>query len=314
MTEEAPLNSKIAESPAHGRAYWIQAEDQIRLRIACWTPAQTCKGTVLLFPGRTEYIEKLGRTVTELDQRGFACVAIDWRGQGLADRLTENRITSHVGRFSDYQKDVAAMIKSAEDLNLPKPWYLLGHSMGALIGLRSLINGLEVNACAFTAPLWGIPLSPIERAVAWPLTWAGQAIGRGDVFAPGNKAQEDKCYVLSVGFDENRLTSDPEMFDYMVNQARGLPDLQTGAPSMGWVYEALKECRDLAKLPSPQLPCIAFCGDRDVVVDISAVEERVERWADTKYEVIKTARHDLLSESPEIRDGIFSKVSELFRN
>ncbi len=73
-------------------------------------PQRTAKGTVLLFPGRTEYIEKYGRAARDLYQRGFATLTVDWRGQGLADRMLEDARIGHVHYFTDYQKDVAAMI------------------------------------------------------------------------------------------------------------------------------------------------------------------------------------------------------------
>lgn len=310
--EQATFHQEISEGPSDGAAYWIHADDQVRLRIAAWGVEAATKGTVLLFPGRTEYIEKLGRTAEQLAKRGYASFAIDWRGQGLADRLTENPITGHVIRYSDYQKDVAAMLKAANELDLPKPWFLLGHSMGASIGLRALMQGLPVSACAFTAPLWGIPLSPIQRMMAWPMTWAAQAIGKGHIFAPGNKPQETQCYVLNVEFQDNRLTNDPDMFQYMINQAKTLPDHQIGAPSMGWVFEALKECRNLSKMPSPDVPCIVFYGDQDVVVDILAIKDRMARWPGGTLELLPNAKHDPLSETPKTRDNVLNKACKLF--
>ncbi|WP_299592940.1 alpha/beta hydrolase [uncultured Tateyamaria sp.] len=310
--ENATFYPKVAGGPAVGSAYWIYANDGVRLRVAAWQTDVASKGTVFMFPGRTEYIEKLGPTANELGKRGFVTFAIDWRGQGLADRITDNPITSHVAQFADYQKDVMAMVAAARDLDLPKPWYLLGHSMGACIGLRAAIAGLPMEACAFTGPMWDLHLSQIERAAAWPLTWIANAIGKGHVFAPGNKPQEDCCYVLSVGFEGNRLTSDPEMFGYMVKQAEDLPDLQTGAPSMGWVLEALKECRALSKMHSPSMPCIALCGEGDVVVDIASVVDRMDRWSGGKLELIPNARHDIMFEVPEVREHVIKKICDQF--
>jgi lysophospholipase len=308
--ERAPLFAELNSSLS--AAYWTPASDGVMLRTAVWESASPSKGTVFLFPGRTEYIEKLAPVAAEFNKRGFSGIVIDWRGQGLSDRLTENRLVSHVLRFSDYQIDVAAVVKAAEDLELPRPWYLLGHSMGACIGLRAVLEALPVEACAFTGPLWDIKLSSVERAVAWPITWVSQGIGKGDVFAPGNNPQRKQCYVLSVGFDGNRLTSDPTMFQYMVTQAKALPDHQTGAPSMGWVYEALKECRSLARMKSPRQRCVTFCGDLDVVVDIDAVQMRMEAWPGGKLEMISNAKHDILSERPEVRGRVLEQVCKLF--
>lgn len=174
------------------------------------------------------------------------------------------------------------------------------------------MEGLPVAACAFIAPLWGIDLSPIERCAAWPLSWTAQAIGMGQAYAPGNKAQEGQCYVLSVGFQGNRLTNDSDMFEYMVNQANMLPDMQIGAPSMGWLFQALKETRRLSKMSSPDIPCIAFCGDHDVIVDVPAIQDRMGHWPNGRFELIQNAKHEILSEIPVVRGSVMAKICELF--
>jgi lysophospholipase len=75
--DNAPLYSDVAEGPEGGKAYWVTARDGVRLRVAAW--AKGTKGTVLLMPGRTEYVEKYGRIAGDLAAEGFAMMAIDWR-------------------------------------------------------------------------------------------------------------------------------------------------------------------------------------------------------------------------------------------
>jgi len=57
--QPAPLRNDLAEGPQGGSAVWVSAADGVRLRVGGW-PAGS-GGTVLLFTGRTEYIEKYGR-------------------------------------------------------------------------------------------------------------------------------------------------------------------------------------------------------------------------------------------------------------
>lgn len=306
--EIAPLYSEIADAPENGTAYWVWADDGVRLRVAMWQ-AERPTGTILIFPGRTEFIENFGRNVAVFAGLGYTTSAIDWRGHGLSDRLTEDTRTGHVVRFSDYQKDVAAMIKAAEELDLPKPWYLIGNSMGACIGLRAVINGLPVTACAFCAPMWDVKLSPLQRLAAWPITSAAQMLGKGQIYVPGHSGES---YILSVNFQENRRTNDLEMYAYMVNQAKNAPRLHTGGPSMGWLYQTLKETHQLSRLPSPDLPCIAFCPDQDELICVSAVQDRMACWPGGRIEMIHGAKHNLLLETPEIRDRVISKIGELF--
>ncbi|MFC4670746.1 alpha/beta hydrolase [Seohaeicola nanhaiensis] len=307
--QEAPLFIESAEAPASGSAFWIQADDGTRLRVGMWQPETTPRGTVLLFPGRSEYIEKYGRTITELVRMGFATLVIDWRGQGLADRAAQDRMAGHVDHFSDYHRDVAAMVDAAQALGLRKPWNLIGHSLGACIGLRAIIEGLPVSSCAFTGPMWNINLPPLKRAAAWPLSWTAQALGMGRVYAPGT---DGKSYVLETPFEDNRLTSDPDMYAYFINQATTLKEHQIGGPSMGWLFQVLEETRNLKRLPSPDIPCIAFCGALDEVVDLPAIRERMATWPQGKLELVADAKHDLFSETPQIRANVISRIGEFF--
>ena len=307
--QAAPLNHEIAEAPKAGTAYWIQTDDLVRLRVGLWAGGNAQKGTILVFPGRTEYIEKYGRTVTALAESGFTTFVLDWRGQGLADRIAKDPMLGHVVRFSDYRKDVAAMIAAAENLRLPKPWHLIGHSLGACIGLRALAEGLPVSSCAFTGPMWNINLPILKRFAAWPASWIAQALGQGQVYAPGT---ESRSYVLTTAFEDNRLTNDPEMYRYFLKQASTLTDHQIGGPSMTWLYQTLKETKRLSKLPSPDIPCITFCGKQDEVVDIPTIQERMKHWSAGKLEIIETAKHDLFSEVPAIRKTVISDICELF--
>jgi len=170
----APFFHEIACGPEGGHAQWRITQDGVRIRVGHW-PAETgtAKGTVLLFPGRTENIEKYGPTAGKLTAGGYSVATVDWRGQGLADRLLPDPRPGHVEMFTDYQYDVQAVIDYATELKLPKPWVLLAHSMGGAIGLRAVMDGLPVAACCFSAPMWGIGISPPLRVVAIALTLAG---------------------------------------------------------------------------------------------------------------------------------------------
>lgn len=309
--EHAALYSDLAEGPSKGDAYWIETEDGLRLRVGLWRKETASSGTVFLFPGRTEYVEIYGRTATELDELGFSTFVIDWRGQGLSDRQTADRMAGHVNDFKDFQKDVAAMVEAAQELDLPKPWFLLGHSMGACIGTRALIEGLPVEACGFSAPMFDIHLSKVERMGAWPLTWAAKAFGKAHNYAPGYSG---KSYVLSNDFSDNRLTNDPDMYRYWTKQALSQSDLLIGGPTMGWLFQALKETKALSGMKSPDIPCIAFGGSEDAIVDLLAIKNRMTRWPNSKFECIEGAKHELLAEKPATRADMLKKIADLFKS
>ena len=76
------------------------------LRYARWRPPPGRKGTVCLFQGRGEFIEKYFETVRDLRARGFAVARLDWRGQGRSQRMLTDRLKGYVGDFAEYERDV----------------------------------------------------------------------------------------------------------------------------------------------------------------------------------------------------------------
>src|SRR5271166_5948747 len=89
----------------------LKTRDGTVLRFARWPPPPGRKGTVCLFQGRAEFIEKYFEVVRDLRARGFAVATLDWRGQGLSQRLTRDPHKGHVRRFADYLTDLETFIK-----------------------------------------------------------------------------------------------------------------------------------------------------------------------------------------------------------
>ncbi|GFE65739.1 alpha/beta hydrolase [Litoreibacter roseus] len=308
---KAPFYEDVACGPAGGAAYWVLTEDGVKIRVGVWpaSPDVDAKGTVLLFPGRTEYVEKYGLTAVDFAADGFAMVSIDWRGQGLGDRLLSNRGVGHVHAFPDYQKDVRAVVDALDHLDLSGPFYLLGHSMGGCIGLRALMENLPVKAAAFTGPMWGIALTPFRRKAGWVLSSLSRTFGFANVMSPGTTSE---TYVVDNPFDDNMLTTDPEMFAYMQSQVQTYPDLALGGPSLGWLNEALIECDRLAIRPTPNVPALTLLGTQERIVDMEAVRDRMSRWTNGTLQMVEGAEHEILMENPQIRHTSMQALTRFY--
>ncbi|MEP4037509.1 alpha/beta hydrolase [Pseudophaeobacter sp.] len=307
----APYFAEIAEGPETGQAHWATTDDGLRIRVGHWLPTgqEPVKGTVLIFPGRTEYVEKYGPAAIDLNARGYAALAVDWRGQGLGDRMLSDRRLGHVEEFGDFQKDVAAVVKLAKQLKLPEPWYLLGHSMGGAIGLRALMEGLPVKACAFSAPMWGILIPKAMKPIARILGGLAPSLRLSNKRVP---TTTEGHYVETAPFKGNTLTNDPAMYQLMIDQLRAEPDLVLGGPTINWLSEGLKECEALAEHPSPVLPCLTFLGSQEQIVNSEAVKERMSRWPGGELDLIDPAQHEIVMEDSEIRRRAFDKMALLF--
>src|ERR1700741_4655384 len=79
----------------------VKTPDGVALRFARWAPPPGRKGTVCVFTGRTEFIEKYFDVVRDLRSRGFAVAILDWRGQGLSQRALSDPFKGHVIDFSE---------------------------------------------------------------------------------------------------------------------------------------------------------------------------------------------------------------------
>lgn len=302
--QPAPYDHAVAEGPSGVEAWWVRAADGTRLRIAVW-PCGT-KGTALMFTGRTEFVEKYGRVAETLGSAGYGMVAFDWRGQGLSDRPAHHRGMGHVESFDEYRQDVAAFLAALEPLNLPRPYYLIGHSLGGCIGLRALYDGLPVAAAAFTGPMWGLQLPPILGRISSLITATAPYLGLAKRFAPTTGPWQP------MPFADNTLTTDRDQFDYMTRQVDAHPEMTLGGPSIAWVKQALLETSALMRLPPLDLPITAIVGSNERIVAVDAVQSRIRSWPNGTFVSVAGAEHEVLMETPARRARTFDEILALF--
>lgn len=305
--EAAPLYNELAEAPEHGRAFWLRSGRR-RIRAAVWEGAG--RGTVLIFGGRTEYIEKYGRVVAALVGRGFAVATLDWRGQGLSDRALPEPLKGHVGDFSAYQRDVEAFMAAVAAA--PGPRVLLCHSMGGCIGTRALLDERVAPAAAiFSAPMLGIAMAPPLRLFAELAVAAAERFGFLSAFAPAPGAR--KPYALHQPFRGNVLTSDEAHYLWFRRQIEAEPRFALAGPTLGWLGAALAETAALAAAPAPDLPTLTFLGSEEAVVSAAAVRAQAARAADCRLVELDGARHETLLEAPAIRARLWEEIDGFLR-
>lgn len=270
-------------------------------------PNPEARATILLFPGRTEYCEKYGRVVRDLVARGYTVIGVDWRGQGLSDRVADDHRVGHVAAFSDYQLDVAAFLLEADRHDLPTPRYLLAHSMGGCIGMRALVGGLQVRRVVFSAPMWGIFVAPVMSPVAKYLPPIAEKLGQELRTVPGTRPAS---YIGDTPFLINLLTSDRDHYDYFARQSKARPEFALGGPTLHWFSEAKAEMAALLRAPRPSVPVATFLGTKEMIVDPEAIREMHEDWPTGELHIIEGGKHEMMMETPEIRAsfmlGMFS--------
>ncbi len=124
------------------------------MRVARWEGRPEQRGTVVILAGRAEFIERYFETVAELLARGFAVVALDWRGQGMSERQLGQFSQRAYRRFEIYERDLVALRDQILTPLCPKPWFALGHSMGAAVLLAQAHAGRSPFArLVLTSPM-----------------------------------------------------------------------------------------------------------------------------------------------------------------
>ena len=305
----APLHHGAADGPPGGEAVWADTPDGARLRLAHWPAAAPARGTVLIFTGRSEYIEKFGPSAAVLAAAGWHVATLDWRGQGLSSRHHPEPLRGHVGDFTEYQTDVAALMGFVRARGLPEPLHLLSHSMGGCIALRSIQQGLPVRSAAFSAPMWGIRAFPLPQAMAGHLAARLHLKGQGHRLTPTTTRGG---YVLQTAFRWNMLTRDPEMWHWMRQHLIQHPELTLGGPSLTWLDAAFREMTSLAQMKNPALPAYTGLGTRERIICPRAIKRRMATWPGGQLDLYPGAEHELLMERPSHRARFHTAAIQLF--
>ena len=287
---------------------FLRTEDGIRLRYGFWPcTADTCRGTVLLLAGRSEYMEKYEEVVQELNARGFDVLSFDWRGQGLSQRLLDHPSKGHVDNFEQYMVDIEAVLGET----LPRchgRLMLLAHSMGGHIALRYLYKrpGLfgKVILCA---PMIDINTAPMPKYLARLFSRLLRRSGFARAMIAG--ARHFDPYGRS--FEQNRLTSDPGRFEQIQRTLADNPSVSAAHVTNGWLAAAFDSI-DILHRPGfnsgIHTPLLIVTAGQDQIVTNRATVEFAAKLPCCQMAAIKGSRHEILQE----RDALRSQFWEAF--
>jgi lysophospholipase len=278
----------------------LKASDGVTLRFARWAPPPGRKGTVCLFQGRAEFIEKYFETVRDLRARGFAVATLDWRGQGLSQRLLPDPFKGHVANFDDYQRDLEVFMQEVVLPDCPPPFFVLAHSMGASILLRTAHSGRRwFDRMVMSAPLLKLAGKPFG-GFAQPSAKVMRFLGFGNQYVPNGSA----AVVAAQPFIGNPLTSDPVRHARTVSILAAEPSLGIGSPTIAWIDSAFKAMREFAEpgyASATRQPILMAAAGHDEIVSTAAIEDFGLRLRAGSHVIIPGARHELLMEQDRYR-------------
>ncbi|MBV9556022.1 MAG: alpha/beta hydrolase [Pseudolabrys sp.] len=282
----------------------VTTPDGVSLRFARWAPPPGRKGTVCIFPGRAEFIEKYFETVRDLQSRGFAVAILDWRGQGLSDRGLTDRGKGHVRDFYEYGVDLDTFMDQVVLPDCPPPIYALGHSMGGAVLLRAAHDGRRwFDRIVLSAPMVGLGRAGLMR-VAGPLTRLLRWFGRGSSYIPRGEA-----VTTQPGFIGNVLTSDPVRYARNTAILEFEPSLALRSPTVAWADAALRAMGKFANPSYPaslRQPILMVAAGRDEVVSTPAIERFASNLLAGSHIILAGARHEILQEQDHYRQQFWA--------
>lgn len=295
------------EVPAGAEEHWLEGRGGVKVRVMTAPPTRApARGSVIVAPGRTEFIEKYFEVVRELQERGFAVFCIDWRGQGLSGREVENPLKGHFTSFDDPVNDLATALRLLSD-RLPRPHIGLAHSMGSAILLRALqTRRIELDAAAFSAPMWGIAnLSDMAKAYVRFMV----SVGAGGMFAPSVERKWKR-----ENFKRNPVTHDKERHARCQGLISEEPRLALAGPTIGWVAaaaDATEAFQQPGALAHVKIPILVATASEEQLVDNKSHAVVVEQLPNATHIVIEGAKHEILMERDELREQFWQAFDQL---
>ncbi|WP_438751843.1 alpha/beta fold hydrolase [Pararhizobium sp. O133] len=284
--------------PGNHMVGFFEGAGGTKLRYAIFkSKATVSKGTVVLLQGRNESIEKYAETIGELTARGLWVATFDWRGQAGSERLLKHRRRGHVRRFADYERDLAIFLEQIVLPDTRLPFFMLAHSMGALIALsQAPLLASRIDRLAITAPFVALGAQKVGHRMIGILATTFTLLGLGSLPLMRDKGP--------LPFSENLLTSDSRRFARNKALTDAHPELALGPPSARWLHETFKAIKRIAShdhLTQVRVPTIVLAPTQDRLVPHLAVEALARNFRAGHMIPIDGARHELFQEADHYR-------------
>ncbi|MFW9852453.1 MAG: alpha/beta hydrolase [Candidatus Thorarchaeota archaeon] len=247
-----------------------------------WIPEDP-KAIIQIVHGGVEHVGRYRHLVDYVTSSGFAVYGNDHRGHGKSEGRR-----NHIKSFDEYVEDCYKLTELIKKEQKGKPIFLIGHSMGSLIGQRYAIKyqkelkGLVLSGSGTRVPL-PKPLELLARVmgVIWP-TFMGPA-----------------------GIIPEELSSDPDSVKDYTNDP--LINYKKATTSYGLAF--IKHYPEIKnKIETIKIPVLIQKGELDKLV--IGIEELIEDLKNAKLtvKIYPGGWHEMYTETKEKREKAFSDL------
>ncbi|WP_434939529.1 alpha/beta fold hydrolase [Shewanella sp. HL-SH8] len=264
------------------------------------------KQAIVISNGRVESYIKYQELIFDLFQQGYSIFALDHRGQGLSDRLTQQPHQGYVGKFEDYVDDFSHFIEHIVQPTNHHSLSIMAHSMGGAIATHYLHKHPTIfDSAVLSAPMFGIALPFNTKMVLW----LAKRLDKTSAITVEGKVTSN--YVLGgtdynpAPFISNYLTHSKHRYEHYRECYRKHPQLQLGSPTNHWLIEAInaaESCAELAK--SSPTPILILQASEDTIVTNQSQDNALS--AQCHKVVIQGAYHEVFIESDKLRNKALS--------
>ncbi len=245
----------------------------------CWLPRGEPRAVLLIVHGLAEHCGRYANVVNHFVPLGYAAYGVDHVGHG---KSSGTRV--YVKRFDDFIDVLRTYVSMVHDWQPDKPVFMVGHSLGALIGAVFLLDHqTDLAGAILSGPLVKVPdnISPVTVLLSRLLSVLLPRLGVADVDVQG-------------------LSRDPAVVEAYVND----PLVYTGKTTARLGCELLKAMRRVSEEAHKiELPLLVLQGseDRLVAPDGAEMLHRAAGSADKTLKVYDGLHHEVYNEPEHAR-------------
>ena len=244
-----------------------------------FTPARP-RATVLLLHGYFDHTGTHARAIHHLLGQDFAVAAFDLPGHGLSSGARAD-----IGHFSDYLSAFADFRRLCRAL-MPPPYHAVAHSTGAAIVSTTLLAdpGVALERVVLVAPL--------VRSAYWRLSLLGTSL-------------------LAPFFDQLPRVFRDNSSDPAFTAFTRRDPLQPRHTTVDWIQAVAAWEKSVDRFAPNPKPIVIIQGDEDDIIDWDYNLAFLQgKFPNARIDVIPGARHQLLDESPALRERVLALIDD----
>jgi alpha-beta hydrolase superfamily lysophospholipase len=275
------MPSKLSDKP-HGV---FHGKDETELPYWCWN-AKKPKAILIGLHGAFVHARRLRFVAKYLQKQGYTFYAYNMRGHGLLPVQTTD-----IKNFKDYIDDLYQVSLTVREQHMNLDLFLIGHSLGSLIGLAFAIEHPDIFKGVIASSPWlgtGIKVSGSKLLLAGLL----------------KRLKPTKTLW-------NQLILDHLTRDQKVLASHKADPFRSDNMTVRWFFATRNGQRDtVAAAPELRIPCLILQAGDDKIVDIGITKTFFEAVTSTDktYKEYNGFYHELFNEID--RKIVFKDISD----